>query len=51
MYDKYSKNLKIELNQNYIKRAKIDNNWQYRVMNSKLYAFEEEGATARHFTN
>ena len=35
-YVKYSRGLKNELANSYVKRIKYDNNWQFRVMNSKL---------------
>ena len=41
LFDKYSKNLEKDLNNAYIRRTKIDNEWHVRVMNSKLLAFEE----------
>ena len=40
-YEKYSKKLKKELDNPYAKRQKIDNEWQMRVMNSKLQVFDE----------
>lgn len=40
-YEKYSKKYKKELDNPYAKRQKIDNEWQMRVMNSKLQVFDE----------
>ena len=40
LYDKYSKKYANELNNTYMPRTKEDNEWQYRLMNSKLQTFE-----------
>ena len=40
LYDKYRKKYANELNNAYMPRTKEDNEWQYRLMNSKLQTFE-----------